>query len=175
MQLTCPVCGARCPVEAHLSDESARRTMAAALKMPAPLGDLTLRYLGLFRPRNRALTWDRAERILSELLAPIERGSLDRRGRVWPAPMDYWRAALEQILAARDKITLPLKSHGYLYEIIAGLADGAERKAEARVEESRRAGRNREVHVVPARVAPPKAIRDYLKRAGLRSKSGPDE
>lgn len=168
MQLTCPVCGARCSIEAHLSDESARRTMAAALKMPAQLGDLTLRYLGLFRSRNRALAWDRAECLLADLLAPIERGQLERRGRTWAAPMDYWRRALEQMLAGRDKLTLPLKSHGYLFEIVVGLADGAESKSEARMEQDRQTGQAR-TETVPA--AAPKAIRDYLARHGLRPES----
>ena len=164
MQLTCPVCGARCSVEAHLTDESARRTMTAALKMPAALGDLTLRYLGLFRPRNRALTWDRAERLFEELLGPISSGQLERHGRVWPAPLDYWRQALEQMLAARDKLTLPLKTHGYLYEIVVGLADSSERKAEQRVEQSR-AGREIEPASTPS--ASPKAIRDFVARHRL--------
>lgn len=142
------------------------------MKLPAPLGGLTLRYLGLFRPRNRALSWDRVERLLAELIVPIERRQIDRRGRVWTAPLQYWERALEQMLAGRDKLTLPLKSHGYLYEIVVGLADGAESKAEARVEQDRQTGRARdEAASVPTEA--PKAIRDYLARHRLGTKSEP--
>lgn len=169
MQLTCPVCGARCSVEAHLTDESARRALGAAMKLPAPLGDLTLRYLGLFRPRNRALSWDRVERLLAELLVPVGRGQLDRRGRAWAAPMDYWQRAIEQMLAGRDKLTLPLKSHGYLFEIVAGLADRAEGKTEERVEEARRTRRERPVLSLERAEAAPKEILDFVARHRMKS------
>lgn len=168
MQLTCPVCGARCSIEAHLTDESARRALGVAVKLPAPLGDLTLRYLGLFRPRNRALSWDRVERLLAELVAPIECGQLDRRGRAWAAPMECWRLALEQMLAGRDKLTLPLKTHGYLFEIVIGLADRAEAKTEARLDDARRTGRSRtEPGSTPT--SAPKEIRDFVARHRLKS------
>lgn len=100
MQLTCPCCFARFPVEAALTDEAARQAVAAALKLPAPLGDLLLRYIGLFRPDKRALSWDRASRLLAEL-------------------------------------QLPLKSHGYLLEIVAGLASKTEGAAERQIEEQK--------------------------------------
>jgi len=135
MNLTCPCCAGRFSIEAALTDDAARAAVAAALKLPAPLGDLILRYLALYRPVNRALSWDRAARLLAELLEPIHAAQLTRNGRVWPAPLELWRAALEQMLEKRDTLTLPLKSHGYLFEVVVGLAgkaqDAGERKREA--------------------------------------------
>lgn len=138
MQLTCPCCFARFAIEAALTDDAARQAVAAALKMPAPLGDLTLRYLALFRPAKRALSWDRAARLLNELLEPIQAGRVERHGRSWAAPLDAWRDAFEQMLARRDKLTLPLASHGYLFEIVAGGASKVEGRAEAEAEKKKR-------------------------------------
>lgn len=138
MQLTCPCCFARYAIEAALTDDAARQAVAAALKLPAPLGDLTLRYLALFRPSKRALSWDRAARLLNELLEPIQAGRITRHGRAWAAPLDTWREAFEQMLARRDKLTLPLASHGYLFEIVAGGASKIEGRAEAAAEQQKR-------------------------------------
>lgn len=140
MNLTCPCCGGRFSIEAALTDEAARTAVAAALKLPAPLGDLLLRYLGLFRAQGRALSWDRTTRLLRELLEPIQAAQVRRHGRTWPAPLDYWRQALEQMLERREQLQLPLKSHGYLFEIVAGMASKAEGRAEASREEARAAG-----------------------------------
>jgi len=136
MNLTCPCCAGRFSIEAALTDDAARAAVAAALKLPAPLGDLMLRYMGLFRPLNRALSWDRAARLLGELQEPIHAAQLTRNGRVWPAPLETWRIALEQMLDKRDTLTLPLKSHGYLFEIVAGLAAKAEGAGERKREEA---------------------------------------
>jgi hypothetical protein len=138
MQLTCPACFARYSIEAALSDDDARRAVAAALKMPAPLGDLVLRYIGLFRAPKRALSWDRAARLIEELLAPMQAGRVERHGRTWPAPLEAWRAALADMLDRRDKLQLPLRSHGYLFEILAAQANKGEAQAEAKSEEQKR-------------------------------------
>lgn len=134
MHLTCPSCAARFSIEAALTDDAARAAVAAALKMPAPLGDLTLRYLALFRPDKRALSWDRAAKLLAELLAPIQAAQVERHGRVWAAPLELWRQALEQMLERRDGLQLPLKGHGYLFEIVAALAGKAEGRSEHKAE-----------------------------------------
>lgn len=138
MQFTCPCCFARCSIEAALSDDDARRAVAAALKMPAPLGDLVLRYIGLFRAPKRALSWDRAARLIEELLAPMLAGRIERHGRIWAAPLEAWKAALTDMLDRRDKLQLPLKSHGYLFEIIAAQANKSEAQAESKAEEQKR-------------------------------------
>ena len=136
MQLTCPCCAARFALEAALGDVAAREAVAAAARLPAPLGDLVLRYIGLFRPASRALAWDRAARLLAELLEPIRAGRLHRHGREWIAPQAHWQRALETVLAARDsgKLRTPLSSHGYLYEVLTGLSD---RAAAARISSRR--------------------------------------
>lgn len=126
MKIACPVCNAAFPIEAGLTDTQAREAIAAALALPAPLGDRILRYLGLFRPHSRVLAWDRVARLLHELHAAIGAGRVERHGRAWAAPHALWEAAFDQILSNRAKLQLPLKSHGYLFEIVAGMASKAE-------------------------------------------------
>lgn len=137
VKLVCPACGATHSLEALLTDVSAREAVAAALALPAPLADRVLRYLALFRPAQRALSWDRAAKLLQELLGAVKAGHVERKGRSWAAPLELWQAALDQMLAGREQLTLPLKSHGYLFEVVAGLSSRAEARGEARQEERR--------------------------------------
>lgn len=144
MRLTCPCCGSINSIEALLTDAAARQAVAAALELPAGLGERLLRYLGLFRPQGRALAWDRAARLLEELRAAIDAGCIERNGQTWSAPLDYWRLALDQMLDSRPTLALPLKSHGYLYEIIAGMARKAGEQRAAREEVAAERARARE-------------------------------
>ena len=117
MHLTCPCCNARFPVESSLTDDAARRAVAAALRLPPSTGDLVLRYLGCFRPQTRALAWDRAARLIEGLLDLIRTAEVTRNTVTRAAPLDVWRYALECTLEARDAGTLglPLKNgHAYL-------------------------------------------------------------
>ncbi len=139
MRLTCPCCGATLSLEALLNDAAARQAVASALALPAGLDARLLRYLGLFRPPQRSLTWDRAARLLEELNTMISAGQIQRHGRAWPAPVEYWQRALDEI--TNRQLDLPLKSHGYLLEIIAGLGNKAEAQAEADIEARRRRSR----------------------------------
>lgn len=140
MKLTCPSCAAIFPIDAALTDEQARQAVAAALKLPAPLGDRILRYLGLFRPATRALSWDRATNLLTELLVPIQAGQVTRDGTTRPAPLELWTAALDAVLESRDRLRLPLKSHGYLFEVASAMADKAAGRHERQAETRRQAG-----------------------------------
>lgn len=124
-------------LEVLLGHEGAREAVMTALALPAPLGKLLVQYIALFRPAKRQLSFDRVARLLGELATMIEAGTVERSGRAWPAPQDYWRAALEDMLARRDRLTLPLTSHGYLLEILVGLSNRAEAKAETRRETER--------------------------------------
>lgn len=118
-----------------IANESAREAVMAALEVPPPLGKLLLQYVGLFRPTKYALGFDRVASLLNELLPMLKENVIERNGITYPAPLPYWREAIEQMLAARERLVLPLKSHGYLLEIIAGIASKAAGKVEARREE----------------------------------------
>lgn len=140
MKTSCPACGATFSLDALLGNEGARDAVMAALAIPAPLGKLMVQYVALFRPAHRQLSMDRLANLLNELLPMITAASIERNGRTWSAPQDYWKLALEEMIAKRDKLTLPLKSHGYLLAIIEGYSNKAEGKKEAQHEDSK-AGR----------------------------------
>lgn len=139
MQIPCPYCDRKFPIEAALNDKAARDAVAVALKMPAPLGDLILRYITLFRPAKSALNWARAGRLMQELLNEIQSGVIQRKGRTHATSLAVWQQGLERLLDRRGDLTLPLTSHGFLHAIVADLAGKAAGEQEARMEAQRRA------------------------------------
>lgn len=140
MKTSCPACGATASLDVLLGNEGAREAVMAALAMPAPIGKLLIQYLSLFRPATRNLSFDRVATLLNELLPLIAEAKIERNGRIWSAPQDYWRMALEEMLTKRGNLTLPLKNHGYLLSIIAGYSSKAEAAQESQSENTR-AGR----------------------------------
>jgi hypothetical protein len=140
VRVTCPACHAEMSLDVLLGREADARALAAFLEGHVRLGDALVRYVSLFRPPKRRLAIARVVGLLGELLHDIERGAINRRGRDWPCGDDTWRTAIDTLLAKRDKnaLTLPLSSHGLLYEVMAGLADKAEAAAEAVTEATRR-------------------------------------
>jgi hypothetical protein len=139
MKLSCPACGAVASLDVLIGHEGARDAVMVSLSLPAPLGNLLVQYLALFRPASRNLSMDRVANLLGELKVMISEARIERGGRTWSAPQDYWKMALEEMIGKRDKLTLPLKSHGYLLAIIEGYGSKAEGKQEAQAE-ARRGG-----------------------------------
>lgn len=169
MRLSCPACGATGAIEFFLMDAAAREAVLAAFSLPAPLARQVVAYLGLFRPHKRALTWDRVEKLLGELMEPIQAAQVTRNGITRPAPLDYWKEALDQVLNNRARLTLPLKSHGYLFEIVANMADKAGAQSERRDEESKRNPYLRDQRRGTARAGEVIAQTDAGKAAGRKA------
>ena len=140
MKLSCPACGAVASLDVLIGHEGARDAVMAALAIPAPIGKPLVMYLALFRPPKRSLSFDRVANLLNELLPMIRDARIERNGRIWSAPQEYWAMALNEMIVKRDNLTLPLKSHGYLLAIIEGYGQKAEGKQEAQ-KEDRKAGR----------------------------------
>ena len=115
-----------------MNDEEARHAIEAASRLPARLGPLVVRYVGLFRSKGRVLAWPRASRLLGELTEMITAGRIEHSGRQWAAPEHSWHYALEATLQARDSgsLTTPLKDHGYLLKVIVSHTDRIEAGAE---------------------------------------------
>ena len=106
-------------VELAVSHEAAREALLGALRISL-VGPLLVRYLGLFRPEQRDLSWDRVSTLLNELLPEIHAQRFERDGKVYEAPAECWSWGLQQVLDMRDngKLKLPLKGHGLLREIM---------------------------------------------------------
>jgi hypothetical protein len=137
MKCVCPACGSVNSLDALLGHEGARAALAELAKLSGPLAIAVVRYLALFRPEKRQLSLDRMASLLAELNPMIMEARIERKGRAYAAPREVWVGAIDNILATRDRLVLPLKSHGYLLEIIIGQIH----KAEMAAEEKREAGR----------------------------------
>lgn len=139
MRTRCPACGATLSLDALVAHDGAREALAAVFKLSGPLGSAVVRYLALFRPETRELTMDRVARLVCDILPDIQAQRISRDGQVFDAPVEAWVWAIEQTIAARDsgRLKTPLKSHGWLYEVISGyrppagqiVADGTTRQA----------------------------------------------
>lgn len=138
MKTTCPACGAVASLDVLLAHEDARAAITAAMRISAPLASRLMRYIALFRPSSRQLTMDRLANLLNELLPLIQEAKVSRNGRIYAAPIDTWKHALDEMVNRRERLTLPLKSHGYLLEIIVSLADKQEATEERQTEATRR-------------------------------------
>lgn len=140
MRTRCPCCGASASLDVLIAHEDARDCLRTIFAIAAPLGKALVRYLTLFRPLQRDLSMARMDTVLTGLLPYIQAGTIPRKGRDWAVSPQDWCTAIDQMMLARDcaKLTLPLSGHGYLFEVLAGLADKQERVQEQATEAQRR-------------------------------------
>lgn len=122
MNVKCPNCGAVHSLDSLINDAEASAVLRTVLEMDAELGKAAIRYIGLFRPAKSQLSWARTAKLLSELLPMIKAQEAARDGVCFPAPTEAWIHGFNETVNARDqgRLKTPLKSHGYLYEILAG-------------------------------------------------------
>lgn len=138
--LRCPHCQRQIDLLAACDAADGRDFFEAVLALPAPAIKPTLRYLALFSPPKRGLSWSRLNRLLRDLQEPLRRGELRRDGKLYVAPVDVWLRAMTHLVEDPPKtLTLPLRSHGYLLSIIAGRAERVAAATEqARIDSQRK-------------------------------------
>lgn len=119
MKVKCAACGAVNSLDSLVANEAASRAIHSALMVSGELGTVLIGYLGLFRPAKSALTFDRVATLLNELLPMIQAAEIQRDRQTFPAPVEAWIYGINTMLANRTTLKLPLKSHGYLFEIIS--------------------------------------------------------
>ncbi|BCB62787.1 hypothetical protein HaloA020_34880 [Halomonas sp. A020] len=139
LKATCPECGMSGDMAAFVTQGEHNQALAAALEMPALLSSRIVRYLGMFRPKSRALASAKSARLLSELKDVIASEVIERKGITRQAPLKVWVMALDQLLE-RPPSNLPLTGHGYLYEVVANCADRHAADVEKQREEQARNG-----------------------------------
>lgn len=139
MKLRCPHCGHSAGLTDFANEEAARKAILLAADLPKSIGYLTLRYVGLFRPSQRSLSWERTLKIMQQLKVDIDRAKIERHSRIWHAPEALWHEGLTVMLARADSgdLRLPLKNHAYLYEIISAKQNSAEARQEQQLEQKR--------------------------------------
>ena len=118
----CPNCGAANSLDSLVSDAEAAEVLKMLLELDADIGKAAIRYIGLFRPAKSQFSWARTAKLLNELLPMIKAQEAARDGVCFPAPTEAWIHGFNETVNARDqgRLKTPLKSHGYLYEILAG-------------------------------------------------------
>lgn len=145
MRATCPDCGAQAHLSAFFVEDDGKRLAALLADMQPELGRAVIGYLGLFKPAKTALRLARAVKLVQELVALVEAGSVcrDERGGVRrPATPGMWANCIEQMLSQRASLTLPLDTHNYLRAVVFGLADKADAATERQKEDAARAGKH---------------------------------
>tara|TARA_R110002110_G_scaffold415849_1_gene657870 strand:- start:74440 stop:75030 length:591 start_codon:yes stop_codon:yes gene_type:complete len=138
LPIICPACHLKFPVESGITHAAAHTAIASAIKLPAPLGALILRYMGMFAPASRAINMDRLTTLLDELQQQINSGKVKYKNRSFVVTNEVWRAALDEILMKREKFALPLKTHGLLYDIAGQHATKHSAQCEVKTEKQRR-------------------------------------
>ncbi|WNL39854.1 hypothetical protein RN346_04665 [Halomonas sp. PAMB 3232] len=154
LKATCPECGMTGDMAAFVTQGEHNQALAVALEMPALLSSRIVRYLGMFRPKSRALASAKSARLLAELKDAITSGVIERKGVTRDAPLNVWMNALDQLLE-RPPSNLPLNGHGYLFEVVANVADRHAGEVERQREEAARSGAK-----PPANRAPTAAVRE---------------
>jgi hypothetical protein len=127
--------------------------------MEPPLARAAMSYLRLFKPPKTALRLPRATKLLQELAILVGEGTVcrdERSGVRRPAPASAWVAGIEQMLQQVDRLTLPLTAHGYLRQVVFGIADAADAAGEKVREKDLREGRR------PAGPSPSRQVEDKL-------------
>lgn len=120
MNVKCPNCGAVHSLDSLINDADASSVLRAVLEMDAEMGKAAIRYVGLFRPVKSQLSWARTAKLLNELMPMIKAQEAVRDGVSSQAPPEAWLHGFNETVNARDqgRLKLPLKSHGYLLEIV---------------------------------------------------------
>ena len=153
--LSCPTCGSELDLAVLFAHEQDQRALARLASVSIPLGARVLQYLALFTPPKQRLTSAKKIKLILQLLPDLEREAISWKGRDWAAPRTVWAMAIDQMLAARDaqRLELPMKGHGYLFAILAGMADKHEASAEQQREQQLRTGPRAATTHGPASVA----------------------
>ena len=122
MKTRCPCCGAENSLDALIDHDAAREALWAVAQIGGPMSTGLVRYLGLFRPPTSVLSQARMATLIAELLPAMQAGQICRDGKTYPAPPAAWAYGFAEVLTARagGRLKTPLKSHGYLLEVIGG-------------------------------------------------------
>ena len=118
---TCPCCGVPLELEVLVANDDMREALLAVYALCGGLGDAVVRYLGLFRTGKNRLTGSRQAKLLNELLPDMRAQRIERRGVMHDAPREAWIYAMHYMIEMRNagRLSTPIKSHGYLYDVIA--------------------------------------------------------
>ncbi|HFC8543210.1 TPA: hypothetical protein ACFP4Q_001338 [Neisseria weaveri] len=118
MKVRCPACGASMSLEVLIAHDDARETLIALTGISDDLVKAVLKYLTLFRPSEKDLSFNRVSKLLGELVPMIQAEKIVRNRKEYDAPRAAWIWAANRCLEARDagRLKTPLTTHGFLLE-----------------------------------------------------------
>jgi len=116
-------------IQAAVNDATARQFLSLVSNL-GMLARPVVAYLALYRPKKGGLRWSRALHLARDLAGLIESGKITRCGTTYKVSRGDWEEAID-IVVHRGGLRLPLKSNGYLLEVLAGLAEKRDARAEA--------------------------------------------
>lgn len=121
MKTRCPCCGAENSLDALVNHDAARSALWELSKIGDETTRLAVTYVGLFRPNKSSLNFERMAKLLEEIRVAMDEGFIERDGKRFEAPRAAWIHGFRTLIERRDigGLRLPLKGHGYLYEVIA--------------------------------------------------------
>ncbi|MGE4406065.1 hypothetical protein [Pseudomonas sp.] len=128
MNITCPCCHAKYSLDAALEGEAAGE-LQVILAQAGPLSRPLVAYLGMFRSKSRALSFDRAVKLARDVL------ELGADPRALAAALGETVEALRQKRDAGQ--VKPLTNHNYLKRVLESVADRAGHLPESAPADSR--------------------------------------
>ena len=144
--LCCPVCHAEFDLAVLVKHAEDREAFDRITAHCTPLRARLVQYVTLFKTPKHKLSPKKQNHIAMQVVSDIERGAITWKGRDWAAPLPAWAQAFDQMLERRNAGTLelPMKGHGYLYAILAGIADKHEAAVEQQREQEQRSAPRRD-------------------------------
>lgn len=164
MELRCPCCHTRYSLDAALQQEAASGLMHLLSSQQPELARALTSYLGLFRARNRWLSWGRAWRLAQGVLALTE-----REGCLTLALLETTEAIWKK---RPQEPSRPLSNHNYLKRVLESIL------SQQRVQQRVQSGQPEQPPAAQPRQAPPevRARRvPLLKRAGQLQRLSPTQ
>lgn len=138
MKVSCPACGSSFDIDAAVADADARRFAELVAGLDPRVARPLIQYLALFRPEKTGMRWSRMLALAQEVEPMIREARVKRNGLTYAVPLEMWAQALSMLADRPSGLRLPLKSHGYLLEILANQAEKIAAKAESDAEARKR-------------------------------------
>jgi hypothetical protein len=135
----CPYCGKTIDIIQGMELAAGNEWTALIQSIPPSMIGALLRYLEMFKPVKQSLRWSRRLALTQELMPMIKSGTVKRHGVEYAMPMQAWEGEMMKLVSNKPaSLVLPLKSNGYLLQIMVGRVEKNLAAAEAQQIEAQR-------------------------------------
>lgn len=139
MKLNCPDCGATFDFIQAMEDADGRRFVELITKLPPVTIKPFVRYLRLFKPEQKSLRWSRMLKLAQQINQSIMDAVVIRNGTSYVVTGQQWADVMIGLVDTPPKhLRLPLKSHGYLLEVLATASEKLASSREEKTEQAKR-------------------------------------